>query len=67
MSESIHQSTKDAADSDYSAERRRGHAVAVALELIASKATIAEGISLSRELDNLSSYADKIQEALKVK
>ncbi|TWC27697.1 MULTISPECIES: hypothetical protein [unclassified Pseudomonas] len=67
MSSTIHQSVKDAADTDYTAERRRGHAVAVALELIASKASSAEGMSLVRELDHLSSYADKIQEALKVK
>lgn len=65
MSETIHQSINCAADSDFSEERRRGHAVAVALELIANKASSSEGISLARELEQLSSYADKIQEALR--
>ncbi|WP_265532582.1 hypothetical protein [Pseudomonas saponiphila] len=67
MSESIHLAINSAADNDYTNERRRGHAVAVALELIASKASGGEAFSISRELDHLSDYADKIQEALKVK
>ena len=45
---------------------KRGIAVSAALELILTKASSGD-TSLARELDHLSAYADKIQEALKQK
>lgn len=44
---------------------KRAIVVNAALELILSKSAGPEAASLSRELDNLSGYADKIQAALK--
>ena len=49
-------------------EHRRRYAVAAALEVIAEYvASGSPGASLSYELDQLSRYADLIQDALKVK
>lgn len=67
MSETLRTSVTIAADADYTGEQRRANAVAVALEVIIAKAASSEGTSIHRELENLSGYADKIQEALKVK
>lgn len=52
----------------YSAEDKRAHAVAAALEVIALKASQsgAHLTQLEKEFERLGSYADKIQEALKV-
>ena len=47
------------------AEQKRALAVAAALEVICVTATAATG--LKGEFESLSSYADQIQEALKVK
>ncbi|MBD9443089.1 hypothetical protein [Pseudomonas sp. PDM04] len=67
MSETIHSAILAAAGPRSTPDAARAHAVAVALELIASKASGGEGLNIPRELDNLSNYADQIQEALKVK
>jgi|MedtruStandDraft_1076414.scaffolds.fasta_scaffold17339_2 hypothetical protein len=45
----------------------RPQAVAAALEVIASYSASNSGINLEAEMKRLSSYADLIQEALKVK
>lgn len=45
----------------------RTHAVAAALEVIAASAAGGAPINLSYEFEQLSRYADQIQEALKVK
>ncbi|XAZ48333.1 hypothetical protein AAHB44_17695 [Pseudomonas simiae] len=46
----------------------RPHAVAAALEIIAGLAASGgSGVNLGYEFEQLSSYADKIQEALRVK
>lgn len=49
--------------------RKRSIAVAAALELIAARVTSApaNGTQLDQEISRLSTYADQIQEALKVK
>jgi hypothetical protein len=46
-------------------EQKRALAVAAALEVISAKATATAG--LKSEFENLSFYADQIQEALKAK
>ena len=48
-------------------EQKRALAVAAALEVICSKATGGDTTSLNAEFENLSTYADHVQEALKVK
>lgn len=49
-------------------QHQRAHAVAAALEVIAGfVASGGPSISLAVEFENLSDYADKIQEALKTK
>lgn len=45
----------------------RARAVAAAIEVIAAKASGADATSLKVEFANLSTYADQIQAALKVK
>ncbi len=67
MSETIHSAILAAAGPRTAPDASRAHAVAVALELIASKSSGGEDLNIQRELDKLSEYADKIQEALKVK
>ncbi|MCV4285083.1 hypothetical protein [Pseudomonas capsici] len=67
MSETLHQSVKYASDDDLDSDVRRAYAVAAALEVISSKASGADSTSLKIEFSNLSTYADQIQEALKVK
>ncbi|MBC3375785.1 hypothetical protein HU762_17685 [Pseudomonas sp. SWRI92] len=49
------------------AAEKRAYAVAAALEVIAAKASSADATNLDREIGKLSEYADRIQEALKVK
>lgn len=69
MPQSIFNAIKAAADNDFSPEQRRAYAVAAALEVIAQKAT-QSGANLTilpNEFKSLSEYADRIQEALKVK
>ena len=46
---------------------QRGRAVAAALEVIAARASSSAPVNLEQEFDNLSKYADQIQEALKTK
>jgi len=67
MSQTIHNAIKAAGDNDFSAEQRRSFAVAAALEAIAAKAAGGSDAALKSEFFYLSEYADKIQEALKVK
>lgn len=45
--------------------QKRALAVAAALEVIAAKASSAEGATLSHEFAQLSTYADQIQAALR--
>lgn len=45
----------------------RAHAVAAALETIGAYVATNSGVNLESEIENLSAYADKIQEALKAK
>ncbi|QDC04706.1 hypothetical protein FH041_07095 [Pseudomonas sp. SWI7] len=54
---------------ELSNDRKRAVAVAAALEVIAARVTTTttHGTHLDREMNNLSKYADQIQEALKVK
>lgn len=56
-----------ATDRKSDVQDQRAFAVAAAIDLIAAKAGSPEGVNLKFELGNLSEYADKIQEALKVK
>ena len=49
------------------AEQKRAVAVAAALEVISAKASGADATTLKVEFENLSMYADHIQEALKIK
>ena len=67
MSATLNTSTLNAANAGLDANVTRAHAVAAALEVIAAKASSADATGLFREFANLSSYADQIQEALKVK
>ncbi|MCP1446408.1 hypothetical protein J3D54_005540 [Pseudomonas sp. GGS8] len=66
MSETILNAMKSAADADYTAEQQRAHAVAAALEVISTRVGN-DNTSLAREISSLSTYADQIQEALKIK
>lgn len=46
---------------------QRSIAVGAALELILGRVSSSATVHLSQEMDNLSKYADQIQEALKLK
>ncbi|WP_434626208.1 hypothetical protein J3P84_23570 [Pseudomonas sp. Z1-29] len=65
--ENLRESIKVAGDVDYSNEVRRTAAVSAALTVIAYKASGADSTNLSVEMTRLSTYADQIQEALRVK
>lgn len=69
MSENFKHLLRDTNVAEGKPSARREAAVAAALTLINSKAANSpdKTETLKRELDNLSEYADKIQEALKVK
>ena len=68
MSETIHNAVTSAGETrTINASEKRAHAVAAALEVIAAKASGADSTNLDREMGKLSEYADRIQEALKVK
>ncbi|KAE9640654.1 hypothetical protein EJA70_24470 [Pseudomonas sp. PB103] len=67
MSQTLHSASTTAVGPRIPSEVARAHAVASALELIAARASSSASVHLSQELDNLSKYADQIQEALKVK
>ena len=67
MSHTLHSASVTAVTPRISAESARAHAVASALELIAARASSSASVHLSEELDNLSKYADQIQDALKLK
>ena len=67
MSETINASVTQAANTVLDANNRRAYAVAAALEVIAAQARSADGKYLEGEFNNLSQYADQIQEALKAK
>lgn len=47
-------------------QHHRANAVAAALEVIAARVSSSASVHLEQEFDNLSKYADQIQEALKV-
>ena len=66
MSDTIHASIRNAIDGDFTPEQHRAFAVAAALEVIAQR-NGNDNTSLGREFSNLSTYADDIQAALKVK
>ena len=69
MSATIHSAINSAVNPDFDANEKRAFAVAAALEVIAAKATQsgAHLTNLDTEFGRLSDFADKIQEALKVK
>ncbi|MEB2514803.1 hypothetical protein SOP85_05055 [Pseudomonas sp. YuFO20] len=68
MSETILNAVTAAGESrDLDASEKRALAVAAALEVIAAKASGADATTLKVEFVNLSTYADQIQAALKVK
>jgi hypothetical protein len=48
-------------------DTQRAVAVGAALELISNRVLSSASVHLSEELDNLSKYADQIQESLKAK
>lgn len=65
MSITIRQSMIDSTSNAYPAQEKRAFAVAAALEVIAARASGASGnLNLSYEFEQLSRYADQIQEAL---
>ena len=65
MSVTIRQAMLDSTSNAYSAQDKRAFAVAAALEVIAARATGPSGnVNLSYEFEQLSRYADQIQEAL---
>lgn len=67
MSDTIHRALDQAANTvAFNANERRSFAVAAALEVIAARCG-AEGAHLESEFNNLSRYADQIQEALGVR
>ncbi|HCN47066.1 MAG TPA: hypothetical protein DIT18_16605 [Pseudomonas sp.] len=66
MSETLHASIRNAIDTDFTPEQQRAFAVAAVLEVMARRAGN-DNTSLGREFQNLSTYADDIQAALKVK
>lgn len=57
----------DASARETSEEDLRARAVAAAIGLIEAKVSGSDASSLKSEMNNLSAYADKIQEALKTK
>ncbi|MGU2465998.1 hypothetical protein ACTVYS_09150 [Pseudomonas aeruginosa] len=66
MSETILNAITSAGESrQINASEKRAYAVSIALEIIAAKAASAEGASLTHEFDQLSTYADRIQAALR--
>ncbi len=67
MSQTLHTASTAGVTRGVNPEIARAHAVASALELIAARVSSSESFHLEQELDNLSKYADQIQEALKVK
>lgn len=67
MSQTLLTATTTGAARGTTAESARAYAVAIALELIAARVSSPASVHLSQELDNLSKYADQIQEALKAK
>lgn len=68
MSTTIHTAVSQAVNTAaFDANERRAFAVASALEVIAAKATGADGSSLENEFNNLARYADQIQAALNVR
>ncbi|HEK1684096.1 TPA: hypothetical protein SMR42_000401 [Pseudomonas putida] len=68
MSTTIHTALAQAVNtSAFDANERRAFAVAAALEVVAAQARSADGKYLEGEFNNLSRYADQIQEALGVR
>nr|WP_315436042.1 hypothetical protein [uncultured Pseudomonas sp.] len=70
MSSSIAEAISSSQSATINSKTRiaRGHAVAAALETIAAFAASGNtSVDLEKEFSKLSAYADKIQEALKVK
>jgi hypothetical protein len=67
MSTTINSSSLNAVNPAFEPHIHRAHAVAAALEVIATRVNGADATSLAREFTNLSTYADQIQAALKVK
>lgn len=68
MSETIMASILRAGESrDANPAEKRANVVAAVLEVIAAKASGADATNLDREFNNLSAYADRVQEALRVK
>lgn len=66
MSDTIHKALDQAVNTAaFSTSERRAFVVAAALEVIAARSG-AEGAHLESEFNNLSRYADQIQEALGV-
>lgn len=66
MSQTLLGAATTAGSSQVSANTARSNAVAIALELISARVSSSASVHLSHELNNLSKYADQIQEALKV-
>lgn len=56
----------DAADRETTEQDLRARAVAAAIGLIEAKVSGSDASNLKNEMANLSGYADKIQEALKI-
>ncbi|MBD8493844.1 hypothetical protein [Pseudomonas syringae] len=67
MSQTLHNASVTAIALRIPPEMARAHAVASALELIAARVSSSASAHLDVEMNNLSKYADQIQEALKVK
>ncbi|WP_025804604.1 hypothetical protein [Pseudomonas chlororaphis] len=66
MSATILNAVTSAGESrEIDASEKRALAVSAALEVIAAKASGADATSLAREFQNLSTYADQIQAALR--
>ncbi|UPF01763.1 hypothetical protein MXB02_14265 [Pseudomonas mosselii] len=67
MSESILNAITSAGeDRRIDPSQKRAYAVAAALEVISAKAASPEGTNLTHEFEQLSTYADQIQAALRV-
>ncbi|AVI85609.1 hypothetical protein PSPTOT1_3741 [Pseudomonas syringae pv. tomato T1] len=67
MSQTLHNASVTAVIPRIAAETARAHAVASALELISARVSSAASVHLDQEMEKLSTYADQIQAALKVK
>ena len=67
MSQTLHNASVTAVVPRMAPEAARAHAVACALELIAARVSSSASVHLDLELEKLSTYADQIQAALKVK